>query len=84
MDNDVEVQYYTTARECLLAVTHGDADATLINNLEFNYQSKNDRFANLIQWQNFSSPSEVGLVATMDPGQPMFSIVNKGNQTALS
>ncbi len=77
LHKDIEVKYYTNARQCLLAVTHGDADATMINNLEFNYQSKNDRFAGLVQWQNFSSPSEVGLVATMDTDSPMFSIVNK-------
>ncbi len=77
LHKEVKVQYYTNARECLLAVVHGDADATLINNLEFNYQSKNDRFADLIQWQNFRSPSEVSLVTTMDPDSPMFSIVNK-------
>ncbi len=77
LHKDVKIQYYTNARECLLAVAHGDADATMINNLEFNYHSKNDRFANLVQWQNFRSPSEVGLVTTMDPNSPMFSIVNK-------
>jgi len=77
LHTDIEVQYYTNARQCLLAVVYGDADATLINNLEFNYQSKNDRFADLIQWQDFRSPSEVGLVTTTDPGSPMFSIVNK-------
>ncbi|XCP83459.1 response regulator [Roseburia hominis] len=77
LHKDIEIQYYTNARECLLAVAHGDADATLINNLEFNYHSKNDRFANLIQWQNFQAPSEVGLVTTTDPDSPMFSIVSK-------
>ncbi len=77
LHRDIEVQYYTSARQCLLAVANGEADATLINNLEFNYQSKNDRFAGLIQWPDFQSPSEVGLVATADPKDPMFSIVNK-------
>ncbi len=77
LHEDIEVQYYTTARECLLAVAHGDADATLINNLEFNYQSKNDRFSDLIQLQNFHASSDVGLVTTTDPDSPMFSIVNK-------
>jgi len=77
LHRDIEVQYYTNARQCLLAVARGKADATLINNLEFNYQSKNDRFADLIQWQNFQSPSEVGLVTTTSPDSPMFSIVNK-------
>ncbi len=77
LHKDIEIQYYTNARQCLLAVAHGDADATLINNLEFNYQSKNDRFSNLIQWQEFQSPSKVGLVTTMVPDSPMFSIVNK-------
>jgi len=77
LHKDIEVQYYTNARQCLLAVARGDADATLINNLEFNYQSKNNRFADLIQWQDFQSPSEVGLVTTTAPDSPMFSIVNK-------
>lgn len=77
LNKDIDVKYYSNARQCLLAVTHGDADATLINNMEFNYQSKNDRFANLIQWQNFQSSSEVGLVTTTDPDSPMFSIVSK-------
>jgi len=77
LHKDIEVRYYTNARQCLLAVAHGDADATLINNLEFNYQSKNNRFADLIQWQNFRSPSEVGLVTMTDPGNPMFSVINK-------
>ncbi len=77
LHKDIEVQYYTNARQCLLAVAKGDADATLINNLEFNYQSKNDRFADLIQWQDFQSSSEVGLVTTMNPDSPMFSIINK-------
>ncbi len=77
LHKDIEVQYYTNARQCLLAVARGNADATLINNLEFNYQSKNDRFADLIQWSDFQSPSKVGLVTTTDPDSPMFSIVNK-------
>ncbi len=73
----IEVKYYTSARQCLLAVSRGEADATVINNLEFNYQSKNARFADLIQWQNFRSPSEVGLVATADPNSPMFTLMGK-------
>ena len=77
LHKEIEVQYYTNARQCLLAVAQGDADATLINNLEFNYQSKNDRFAGLIQWQDFQSPSEVGLVTMTDPDSPMFTIVSK-------
>ncbi len=77
LHKEIAVRYYTNARECLLAVTRGEADATVINNLEFNYQSKNDRFANLMQWQNFRSPSEVGLVTTADPDSPMFTMVGK-------
>ncbi len=77
LQKDIELQYYTNARQCLLAVAHGDADATLINNLEFNYHSKNDRFADLIQWQKFHSSSKVSLVTTTAPNSPMFSIVNK-------
>ncbi len=77
LHTEIEVQYYTNVRQCLLAVAHGEADATLVNNLEFNYQSKNDRFSNLIQWQDFQSPSAVGLVSTMEPDDPKFTIVSK-------
>ncbi len=74
LHTNIEVQYYTNARQCLLAVANGDADATLINNLEFNYQSKNDRFANLIQWQDFQFPSKVGLVSRITASACLRSI----------
>jgi len=77
LQTDIEVRYYNNARQCMLAVARGEADATLVNNLEFNYQSKNDRFADLIQWQDLQIPSEVGLVTTADPDSPMLTTVSK-------
>ncbi len=70
-------KYYDEARACLMAVTKGRADAALINDLQFNYQSKNDRFEDIVQWQDFRSPAEVGLAASTDTSGTMFTVVDK-------
>ena len=44
-----EIRYYHSAKDCFVAVLKGEADGTVLNNVEYNYQSKNDRFAELIQ-----------------------------------
>ncbi len=74
---DAEVTYYKTARECLLAVKRKSADATLLNTVEFNYQTKNPRFSSLIQWENYRFDSGTSLVALKDIDPAVFSVVNK-------
>lgn len=78
LSRNLEIQYYQTTKECMLAVAKGDADASLINNLEFNYQSKNPRLSGLIQWSLYRFPTEVSLAASDQTDPALLSIVNKG------
>lgn len=72
-----EIIYYDTPRDCLIAVRRGEADATLINTVEFNYYTKNPRFSDLIQWENIFFPSDVVLLASKDIDKDKYSVVNK-------
>lgn len=74
---DLEIQYYKTSKECMLAVVQGKADASLLNNLEFNYQSKNSRLSGLIQWSTYRFPTEVSLAASDRINPALLSAVNK-------
>ncbi len=76
LDNP-EIKYYTSAKECLLALRHGEADGVLLNNIEYNYQSKNNRFSNMIQWESYRFTSGTSLAALADIDDTMFSTVNK-------
>lgn len=77
LGKDIEVKFYRTGRECMLAVVKGEADASLINNLEFYYNSKNARLSSLIQWPQYRFPTGVCLVASNQVDDDMFSAVNK-------
>ncbi|MCM1106753.1 MAG: response regulator [Blautia sp.] len=77
MLGEAEITYYRTAKECLNAVQSGRADATLLNNIEFNYHTKNDRFSTLIQWEPYRFTSGVSLTAAADVDSTMFSVFNK-------
>lgn len=72
-----DVRLYRTAKECLIAVQHGEADVTLLNNIVFNYQLKNARFSNLKLVENFRYPSNASLVASESVDPVMFSAVEK-------
>lgn len=74
---EVEISYYHKAKDCLLAVQRGEVDGTLLNNIEYNYQSKNTRFASLITWENYRFVTQGGLVSKTDVDPIMFSTVNK-------
>lgn len=78
LGRNLEIQYYQTSKECMLAVFSGKADASLLNNLEFNYQSKNPRLSGLIQWTLYRFPTEVSLAASDQVDAALLSIVNKG------
>ncbi len=47
--SEVVIKYYETSKECPLAVASGEADGSLMNTIEFNYESRNTRFSDLIQ-----------------------------------
>ncbi len=77
LGKEIEIQYYMTAKECMLAVSRKKADASLINNLEFNYQSKNPRLAGLIQWTVYRYPTQVSFAASTGIDPLLFSMLNK-------
>lgn len=72
-----EIIYCRTAKDCLNAVCSNKADATLINTMEYNYQSKNTRFSELVQWENYRFSSKVSMTADKDIDEIMFSVMNK-------
>ena len=77
LGRELEIQYYNTSKECMLAVVQGKADASLLNNLEFNYQSKNPRLSGLIQWATYRFPTDVSLAASDRIDPVLLSAVNK-------
>lgn len=74
---DVEVQFYDTSKDCLMAVKDGLVDATVLNTMEFNYQSKNEQFKDLIEWGNYRLATDIILMASPDADPLMISVVNK-------
>lgn len=68
----------------MLAVVRGEVDASLFNSLEFNYHSKNDRFSSLIQWPQYRFLTDVGLTASNQVNEVMFSTVNKAIAAYIS
>ncbi len=71
------IRFYSSARECFLAVLRGEVDGTVVSNVEYNYQSKNNRFAELIQWENYRVTTEGGLMCGTGVDPVKFSAVNK-------
>lgn len=74
---DIDVKYYNNSRECLMAVCNGEADGSMLNNIEYNYQSKNTRFAILIPWENYRFNTSGGLVAGKNIDETKLSVMNK-------
>ncbi len=74
---EIEIVYCKTAKDCLKAVRSGRADATLLNTIEYNYQSKNARFSELVQWENYRFESWAGMTAYSDIDEAAFSVMNK-------
>lgn len=74
---EVEIVYCKTAKDCLKAVRSGRADATLLNTIEYNYQSKNARFSDLVQWENYRFESRTCMTAYFDIDEAAFFVMNK-------
>ena len=71
------VIYRDSAKDCLQALEKGMADITVLNTIEYNYQSKNERFSNLIEWENHRYQSEATLATFKDIDQVLFRVMNK-------
>ncbi len=72
-----QARFYDSGKECFLAVLKGEADGAMVNNAEYNYQSKNPRFSAMIQWENYRVTTDGGLISTDDIDPVEFSAVNK-------
>lgn len=77
MDIKGPVIYCDSAKDCLEELENGRADITILDTIEYNYQSKNERFSNLIEWENYRYQSGTALAASryVDPVLP--GIMNK-------
>ncbi len=77
LDMDVNIVYCDSAKDCLQALEQGRADITLLNTIEYNYLSKNERFSNLIEWENFRYQAGTTLAASKDVDTVLFHMMNK-------
>lgn len=77
IEGDSRVIYCDDAKDCLLAVENGQADITMLNTIEYNYQSKNERFANLMEWENYRFQSGCALAAAKDADPVLCEVMNK-------
>ena len=78
---NIDILYCRTAKDCLAAVKNGKADATLLNTIEFNYQSKNARFSDLVQWENYRFTSGTSMTASREVDGVLYSVMNKSLET---
>ncbi len=72
-----EIVYRDSAKDCLKAVEKGEADITLLNTIEYNYQSKNERFSNLVEWENYRFQSGTTLAASGDVDPVLYRVMDK-------
>ena len=70
--------YYNSVKECMEAVVAGKADITFVNSWEYNYQSKNSRFSQLVQWESSRITSEILMITTSDRNDAWLNVVDKG------
>lgn len=59
-----DIEYYNNRKDCLSAVEKGKADVTFLNSWEYNYESKNARFQDMLEWENIRILSGIALGAT--------------------
>lgn len=69
--------YCDSAKDCLEMVRQGKADMTVLNTIEYNYLSKNERFSDLIEWDNYRYQSGSTLAAARDVDPILFNVINK-------
>ncbi len=74
---NASIKYYENSKECLDAVEDGDADITLLNTWEYNYQSKNERFQNLVEWESSRTLSETVFVSLESEDPLIRSVIDK-------
>ena len=69
--------YCDSAKDCLQALKSNKADITILNTIEYNYQSKNERFSDLIEWENYRHQSGAVLAASKDVDPALLGVMGK-------
>lgn len=71
------IQYFDNRRDCLDAVNKEKCDATFLNIWEYNYEIKNARYKDLIQWENYKLLSGITLGGSRASDLELLSILEK-------
>lgn len=77
IEMETQLLYCDSAKDCLQALEKGRADITLLNTIEYNYQSKNERFSNLTEWENYRYQSGTTLAASKETDPVLLNVMNK-------
>ncbi len=77
IEMETQLIYCDGAKDCLQALERGRADITLLNTIEYNYQSKNERFSDLIEWENYRYQSGTTLAANKEADPALLGVMNK-------
>lgn len=77
MDIKGPVIYRDSTKDCLQALEEDRADVTVLNTIEYNYQSKNERFSNLLEWDNYRYQMGAALAGSGDMDPVLFDTMNK-------
>lgn len=71
------IEYFDTRRQCLDAVNKHTADVTFLNTWEFNYEHKNARYRDLMEWENYRFVSGITIGASRQSDLELLSILEK-------
>lgn len=74
---NAEITYCDNRRECLDAVNGGSADITFLNFWEYNYETKNVRYKDLMEWESYRLVSGPTLGASRQSDLELLSILEK-------
>ncbi len=72
-----KIIYYDSAKDCLKELESGRADITLLNTIEYNYLSKNERFSNMIEWDHYRFQTGTTLAAAENADPALFGVMEK-------
>ncbi len=77
MGMEGRIIYCDSAKDCLQILKEHRADVTILNTIEYNYQSKNERFSDLIEWENYRHQSGASLAASKDADPALLGVMGK-------
>ena len=72
-----QVIFCDSAKDCLRMLKSGKADITLLNTIEYNYQTKNESFSDLMEWDNYRYQSGTTMAASKEADPVLIQVINK-------